>query len=125
MQAKAVNYTDVWDYIDPDGEGTAITPPPKPAKVNIRRYITIPDDVNQDNTIELIKKASITPERQVMYQMVQRFYKNTLMDYELFIKGILKMINLIIGVMGTAAKPFLEEIGETEKLPKVMKDLKY
>ena len=81
--------------------------------------------MNQDNTIELIKKASITPERQVMYQMVQRFYKNTLMDYELFIKGILKMINLIIGVMGTAAKPFLEEIGETEKLPKVMKDLKY
>ena len=67
VQAKAVNYTDVWDYIDPDREGTAITPPPKPAKVNIRRYITIPDNINQGNTTELIKKASIIPERQVMY----------------------------------------------------------
>ena len=46
VKAKAVNYTNVWDYIDPDREGTAITPPPKPAKVNIRRYITIPNDVN-------------------------------------------------------------------------------
>jgi hypothetical protein len=67
VRAKAVNYTNIWDYINPDREGTAITLPPKLAKVNIRRYITIPNDVNQENTMELIKRASMTQERQVMY----------------------------------------------------------
>jgi hypothetical protein len=124
VRAKAVNYTDVWDYIDPDREGTAITPPPKPAKVNIRRYITIPSDVNQDNTMELIERASMTPERQVMYQMAQKFYKDALAVHESFIKGISEVTSFIISTTGTAAKPFLKEIGETEKLPKIMKDLK-
>ena len=124
VQAKAVNYTDVWDYIDPDREGTAITPPPKPAKVNIQRYITIPDGVDQENIMELIERASMTPEKQVMYQMAQKFYKDALADHESFIKGISEVTNLIISTTGTAAKPFLEEIGETEKLPKIMKDLK-
>ena len=124
VRGKAVNYTDVWDYIDPDREDTAITPPQKPAKVNIRRYITISDDVNQDNTMELIERASMTPERQVMYQMAQKFYKDALADHESFIKDISEVTNLIISTTGTAAKPFLEEIGETEKLPKIMKDLK-
>jgi hypothetical protein len=60
VKAKAVNYTNVWDYVDPDREGTVITLPPKLAKVNIQRYITIPNDVNQENTMELIKRASMT-----------------------------------------------------------------
>jgi hypothetical protein len=46
VKAKAVNYTGIWDYVDPDREGQAITPPLKPAKVNIQRYITIPDDID-------------------------------------------------------------------------------
>jgi hypothetical protein len=33
-------------------------------------------------------------------------------------------MSLIISTTGTAAKPFLEEIGETKKLPKIIKDLK-
>ena len=124
MQAKVVNYTNVWDYIDPDREGTAITPLPKLAKVNIWRYIIIPDGVDQENIMELIERASMTPEKQVMYQMAQKFYKDTLADHKLFIKGILEVINLIISITGIAVKPFLKEIGETEKLPKIIKDLK-
>jgi hypothetical protein len=45
-ESKAVNYTNVWDYVDPDREGQAITPLLKPAKVNIQRYITISDNVD-------------------------------------------------------------------------------
>jgi hypothetical protein len=118
-----VNYTNIWDYIDPDREGTAITPPPKLIKVNIWRYITIPNDVNQDDTIELIKRANMTPERQAIYQMAQKFYKDALTDHKSYIKSILEVTSLIISTTGMAAKPFLEEIGETEKLPKIMKDL--
>jgi hypothetical protein len=33
-------------------------------------------------------------------------------------------MSLIISTTGTATKPFLKEIGETKKLPKIMKDLK-
>jgi hypothetical protein len=56
--------------------------------------------------------------------MAQKFYKDALVDYESFIKGILEVMSLIISTTGTAAKPFLEEIGETKKLPKIIKDLK-
>ena len=64
--------------------------------------------------MELIERASMTPERQVMYQMAQKFYKDALADHESFIKGISEVTNLIISTTGTAAKPFLEEIRETE-----------
>jgi hypothetical protein len=74
--------------------------------------------------MELIEKASMTTEKQVMYQMAQKFYKDALVDHELFTKGISKVTSLMISTTGTAAKPFLEEIGKTEKLPKIMKDLK-
>ena len=56
--------------------------------------------------------------------MAQKFYKDTLADHESFIKGISEVTNLIISTTGTAAKRFLKEIGETKKLPKIIKDLK-
>ena len=56
--------------------------------------------------------------------MAQKFYKDTLADHKLFIKSILEVTNLIINTTNMAAKPFLKEIGETEKLLKIMKDLK-
>jgi hypothetical protein len=85
VRAKAVNYTDIWDYINPNREGIAITLPPKLTKVNIWRYITITNDMNQDNTMELIERASMTLERQVMYQMAQKFYKDALADHKSYI----------------------------------------
>jgi hypothetical protein len=36
--------------------------------------------------MELIERASMTPERQVMYQMAQQFYEKTLANHESFTK---------------------------------------
>jgi hypothetical protein len=56
--------------------------------------------------------------------MAQKFYKDILADHKSFIKGISKVTSLMISTIGTAAKPFLKEIGKTKKLPKIIKDLK-
>jgi hypothetical protein len=57
--------------------------------------------------MELIEKASMTTEKQAMYQIAQKFYKDTLTDHKSFIKGISEVISLMISTTGTAAKPFL------------------
>jgi hypothetical protein len=42
VEVKASGYGEVWEYIDPDREGTAVQPLKKPSKVTYRDYVTTP-----------------------------------------------------------------------------------
>jgi hypothetical protein len=63
-------------------------------------------------------------DQQFLYKIAHNEYKDALAEYQIFTEGLSEVGLLVAGTTGPAAKPYLEDLGNNNRMPQIMKDLK-
>jgi hypothetical protein len=133
VEVKASGYGEVWEYIDPDREGTVVQPLKKPSKATYWDYVPTPaisaesiantmttgisESSAESQPTRILPETTMSLDQQFLYEIAHNEYKDALTEYQIFTEGLSEVRLLIAGTTGPAAKPYLEDLGDKNKMP--------